>query len=247
MAKQVLTNVRAFLSAADLTGYSNKVELATKYEDKETTNYGSGGVKERIAGLVTTDISAMGQWDALDDSYVDGAVFNNRGSSQPFSVAPGGAAAGSLAYLTQLVWFDYKLFGSAGDVAPWEISAGGNYPLVRGAVAWSPATAISADANGTGVQLGAVALGKRLYATLHVQSISGGSSPSLAMKIQSASSNSFTSPTDEITFTSATTIGGQISRTSGSAITNTWFRAVADITDGGVSASFVIAMAFGIA
>jgi len=245
VAKLVFTNVRAFLSGTDFTGVSNKFGFETKYEDKDTTNYGSGGVHERIAGLVDTQVAGAGFWEAGTIANVDDELATNKTTIEPFTIAPTGTAFGAVTYLSQILWLDRKLFGSVGDVAPWELSAGGSWPMVRGAVANSPGTPITVTGNGSGVQLGAVAAGQRLYATLHVLSISGTGGPTLTVKIQSGTTSGFPAPVDQLTFSAATTVSGQILRTTGSAITDTWYRAA--FTVAGSSPSFLATIGFGIA
>jgi hypothetical protein len=82
-----------------------------------------------------------------------------------------------------------------------------------------------------------------LYATLHVLSVAGTSSPTITVKVQSDVDNSFGSPTDQITFTAATAIGGQAQRTIG-AITDSWFRVVHTIS--GTNPSFLYICSIGV-
>ncbi len=248
MAKQVLTNVRYFVGPADLTGQSNKVDLADSMEEKNATNFNSGGAMEVLAGLESVAFASEGQWNAGGTGYIDDEMWAARRQIEAHTVCPDTATVGVPAYFTKAVRLSSKLFDAVGEIMPWQLAAAGNWPLARGAVAWSPGTPVTADANGTGVQLGALAAGQKLYASYHVLSISGGSSPTLGITIQSGSSNVFGSPTTQLTFTTASAVGSEVIRTAGtSAITDTWFRAVADITDGGVSASFLILVAFAIA
>lgn len=243
MSKFVLLNVRLFTGGADLTGNSNKVELSTKVEEKETTNYASNGYKELLGGLASTEISAEGQWEAGDPSKVDDAAWAQLGGTDVWSVGPVGAAVGNLAYLTKTLRCDYKIGDAVGEVAPWASGSKGSWPLARGQFAHPPGTARTATGTGTGLQLGAVAAGKRLYAALHVLSVSG-TTPSLTARVESSVDNTFASPTTRATFTAAAAAGGQILRTDGTAITDTWWRVAWTIT--GTTPSFLFAAALGI-
>lgn len=245
MSKFVLLNVRAYADGWDLTGASNKIELSGEREEKETTNYGSGGFKEVIGGLASNMIQAEGQWEAGDPSLVDDASWGQLGGIGPWTVAPDLAAVGSLAYFTSALRADYKLGGQVGDVAPWSGKASGTWPLVRGQIGHPPGTARTATGVGTGVQLGAVAAGKRLYANVHVLSVAGTSTPTITARVESDSDNTWASPVTQLTAAAATALGGQSLRSSGTAITDTWFRVAWTIS--GSSPSFLFAASVGIA
>lgn len=248
MAKQVLLNVRAFVGPADLTGQSNKIELVDTMEEKETTNYGSGGAKELLAGVESVAIGAEGQWDSGDPGKIDDEMWANRRVIEAWTIGPETADASALAYLTQAARLNSKLFGAVGDVLPWSLTAGGSWPLVRGGITQPPGTAITADGNATGLNLGATSASQRLYASLHVLSVAGTLVPTIACTIQSASSNAFSSPTTRLSFTTVSAVGGQIIRTAAAANAHTWYRAVFDVTsNGGVGMSFLAVAAIGIA
>lgn len=245
MSKQILTDVRLFAVGADLTSASSKVELSAEVEEKDVTNYGSGGFKEVVAGLASSAISAEGQWEAGDPSLVDDASWAQFGGMGPWTVGPQGAAVGDLAYFTKALRSSYQLGGSVGDVAPWMGEASGSWPLVRGQIAHPPGTARTADGSGTGLNLGSVAAGQRLYCALHVLSVAGTGSPSITVTVESDTDDTWSSPVTQLTFNAATAAGGQILRTDGTAITDTWWRLSWTIT--GTTPSFLLAAAVGLA
>lgn len=244
MGKVVLTNVRLFAVGADLTGNSNKVEIQAEVEDKDATNYGSQGWKELLGGLGNAQITGEGQWEAADPSKVDDASWAQIGGIGPWSTGPVGAAVGDPAYFTSFLRSSYEFLGEVGEVAPWKGMAKSAWPMVLGQIAHPPGTARTATGTGTGVNLGAVAAGKRLYASLHVLSISGTSTPTITARVESDADNTFASPTTQLTFTAATALGGETLRTSGSAITDTWFRLAWTIS--GTTPSFLFTGAIGI-
>jgi hypothetical protein len=248
MAKQVLTNVRYFVGPADLTAQSNKVELDDSMEEKDVTNFGSGGKKEVIAGLESVAISAEGFYQSGDPGYADDEWWTNRRTVEAHTVFPAPATtqltAGDTAYLTQAVRLSAKLFGTVGDVATFALTATGAYPLARGACLLGPGTTVTTTGTGTAVNVGAVAAGKGLYASLHVVSISGTSNPTLNVKVQSDDNSGMTSATDVITFTAATAVGSQVARVAG-AITDNYFRV--SYTTSGTNPSFLAVVAVGIA
>ncbi|MGW3346798.1 hypothetical protein ACWDA3_26095 [Nonomuraea rubra] len=240
---QVFTDVRLFAGGADLSGNSNKVELQTEVEEKDITNYRSQGWKEVLSGLGSSQVTAEGQWEAGDPGKVDDASWEQLGGRGPWSIGPGEADVGELAYLTYALRSSYKLGDKVGEVAPWSGMAKSSWPTVRGQFAHPPGTARSTSGDGTAVQVGAVAAGQRLYAALHVLSVAGTSNPTLTVTVESDTAEAFDDdPQTEITFQAATAAGGQILRTSGSAITGPWYRASWTISGSGPSFLFVVAL-----
>lgn len=245
MAKLVLLDSRLFVGAADLSGQSNKIEITDEIEEKETTNFRSGGAKTVVGGLESVAIAAEGQWEAGDPGKIDDEQWANRRVLGPWTAGATDASdtgTGSLAYLTKALRTSIQLFSSVGEVAPWTANAAGTWPLVRGQFAHPSGTARTATGNGTGLQLGAVAAGARLYASSHVLSVVGTSTPTITVEVESDVDNTFTSPSTVISFAAATEPGGQILRTDGSAITDTWYRVTWTISGTGPSFLFVVAL-----
>ncbi|MFF8910165.1 hypothetical protein [Streptomyces olivaceoviridis] len=244
MSKTVLVNVRAFTVGLDLTSNSNKIELSAEVEDKDSTNFGSGGWKEVMGGLASAEISGEGQWEAGDPSKVDDATWSGLGGVGPWSISANNAAnVGDLAYFTNAMQATFKVGDAVGEIAPWASTAKSNWPLVRGQFAHPPGTARTATGTGTGLNLGAVPAGKRLYAALHVLSAAG-TTPSLTARVESSADNTFAAPTTRLTFAAATAVSGQNLRTSGSAITDPWWRIAWTIT--GTTPSFLFVASLGI-
>lgn len=246
MAKFILKDVRLFAGGADLTGVSNKVEISAEVEDKDATSYGSNGWKELLGGLASSEISAEGQWEAGDPSKVDDASWSQLGGVGPWTVPPNSptTAVGDLAYFTNALRADYKLGDQVGEVAPWSGTAKGSWPVVRGQVAHPAGTPRTATGTGTGVNLGAVTTGKRLYAAVHVLSVAGTATPTITARVESSVDNTFAAPTTRLTFNAATAVGGQVLRTDGTAITDAWWRVAWTIS--GTSPSFLFVAALGI-
>lgn len=244
MAKTILTNVRTFAVGVDLTSNSNKIELSAEVEDKDATNYGSQGWKEVMGGLGSAEISGEGQWEAFDPTKVDDAAWTTLGGVGPWSIsANNGAAVGDLAYFTNAMHSSYKLGDAVGEIAPWASTAKSSWALVRGQFAHPPGTARTTTGTGTGLNLGAVAANKRMYAALHVLSAAG-TTPSLTARVESSVDNTFAAPTTRLTFSAATAVGGQILRTAGTAITDPWWRVAWTIS--GTTPSFLFVSTLGI-
>lgn len=245
MSSFTLLDCRLFAVGADLSGNSNKIEITSEIEDKDATNFRSEGWKEVVGGLGSAELSGSGQWQAGDASMVDDASWAQLGGLGPWTASPGDAVIGDLAYFMKALRADYKLGDAVGELAPWSGMAKSSWPLVRGVYAHPPGTARTSTGDGTAQQLGAVTAGKRLYAALHVLSVSGTSNPTLSLDIESDTEEAFgDSPETRLTFDAATAAGGQILRTDGSAHADTWYRPTWTIT--GTNPSFLFVVALGI-
>jgi hypothetical protein len=243
MGKLILLDARLFAPGADLSGASNKIELSSELEEKDATNYRSGGWKEVLGGLGSAEITAEGLWEAGDPSLVDNASWSTLGGVGPYTVCPTDSVVGALAYVTAGMRADYKVGDAVGEIAPWSGTVKSSWPLVRGQIAHPPGLARTATGVGTGVQLGAIAAGRRLYAALHVLSAAG-TTPSITARVESAADAGFTSPTTRLTFAAATAPGGQILRGDGTAVTDTYYRLAWTIT--GTTPSFMLCASLGI-
>lgn len=240
----VLTDCRIYCETADLTGFSNKVELSSAVEDLDRTTFADGGYKTRVGGLFDTTASVEGFWQAGDFTMPDDTFWANLGSSIALTVVPASGTVGSLCYLTNALEADYKPAGEVGKLLAYTVGLKGNWPMVRGSILHPQGTARTTTGTGTGLQLGAVGATQKLYACLHVLSISGTSTPTITVKIQSSVDNTFASPTDRLTFAADTALDGQVGTVTG-AVTDQWWRATWTIT--GSTPSFLFAVSAGIA
>lgn len=240
----VLFDARIYLETADLTGWSNKVEMSAPIAEEDKTTFGSGGWKERVGGLADTAVAVDGFWEASDLSRPDDMFWANLGASQAaLTVVPTSGAAGSLAYLTRAQVKDYKPGAAVGKLLAWSTSVAGNTPLVRGQIMHPQGTPRTATGTGTGYQLGAVTAAQRMYANLHVLSVAG-TTPSITVTLQSSVDNTFAAPTDRIAFTADTDLDGQAANLVGP-VTDTWWRAAWTITGTGPSVLFAVAAGIG--
>lgn len=239
----VLMDARIYLESADVTGWSNKVETAASVDDEDMTTFASGGWHERTAGEKDLDASVEGFFEQLDVSRPDDMFWANLGSNQAaLTVAPTSGAAGVLAYLSRVQVMDYKPAANVGKLLAWSSSLKGNWPLVRGTILHPQGTARTATGTGTGFQIGAVTVAQRMYACLHVLSVSG-TTPSITVSLQSSVDNTFASPTTRITFLADTALDGQALSLLG-AVTDQWWRASWVIS--GTTPSFLFAVSAGV-
>lgn len=246
MSKLVLLDSRLFIGGADFSGSGNKIELMESAEVKATTNWRSGGAEENLAGVASVEISGEGQWEAGDAGKVDDALWAGRRLHEPWSIGPTGASdlsAGNLMWLAKAIRFKSQIWGDLGEVAGWSAEARGTWPLVRGMSAHASGTPRTATGHGSAFELGAVAADQYFYANLHVLSVSGTSSPTITVTMESDSDNNFNTPTDRLSFAAKTAIGGQALRVAGP-ITDTWWQAKWTIS--GTDPSFLFLVTMGI-
>lgn len=251
MGKTVLLDVRAFAGPVDLSGNSNKIEFENEMEVKTSTNFRSGGARQVLAGLEGSTLSGEGQWEASDPTsqpYTpDDGFWANRRISEPVTVAAASdsdLAAGGTMYLGQMVRTGVRYLGEVGEVIPWSADWEGNSPVARGRCVHPSGIPRTANGNGTGYQVGAVAATQKLYANLHVLSIAGTAAPTLTVFVESSADNTFAAPTVRGTFAAATAKGGQSLQIAGP-ITDQWWRVRWTIS--GTTPSFLFVAAIGIA
>ncbi len=241
MAVLSLTDMLVLVNGAVLTGNSNNLEVATSVEELDSTDFYSGGWREKVGGLASHEWTLEGYWEAGDTGKPDDRLWTDLGTSACWTAAMQ-QATGSVAYLGNVLNGSHKVGGAVGEIAPLEARAMGNGRVVRGELMHPAATARTTTGSTTGVQLGALSATQAMYAALHVVSTSG-TTPTLTVKLQSASTQGG-SYSDRITFTQATTSRtSQLSSVSG-AVTDTWWRV--NYTIAGTSPSYLFAVAAGI-
>lgn len=246
MGKQVLLNCRIFAGAADLTGASNKLDLAATVEKKVSTTFASQGSEECLGGLGSGKFDVEGFWEAADLTKVDDAAWAALGNPGAWTACPNDATVGAVGYFLNGLESDYSFLGEVGEIAPYKASVvSASWPVVRGQIAHPPGTARTVTGVGSSVQLGAVPVGKSLYAALHVLSVAGGATPTITARVEADNATGFPSPITVATFAAATTPGGQILRAAGP-ITDDWFRLAWTITGTGPP-SFLLVATLGIA
>lgn len=244
MIPLVLLDTRIYVSGADLSGWSNKVELKNEFEDLDRTTFGDGGAHTRVAGVADSSCAISGFTEAGDLSKPDDVFFSRLGQHTAVTIAPDLAPVGALCYLGKMSNFDWTpVSGDQGKLNAWDTTMSGSQPLARGQILHPNGTARTVTGTGVATQLGAVTAAQRLYANLHTFGVAGTGGPTIAVKVQSSVDNTFAAPTDRITFTTALALGGEPLNVLGP-ITDTWWRAQWTIT--GTTPSFLFAVSAGI-
>lgn len=241
MSTFVLTNARIVVGGHELSGQMNSINVDYGAEMKDDTVFGTAGTRSNKPGLKTLAITGSGFWhDTIDEER-----YNRIGAEREVvTVSNLGQSEGDRCFFTRGVDGAYNpLSGEIGELVGFELDMhAANTLLVRGTVG-ATGTKI-ATGNGTGIQLGAVPSGSKLYAALHAIDPITGTTPTLDVMIQSDNAVGFPSPTTHITFTQVTTVAGAQYATVDGPITDDWWRAVWTISGG--SPSYPLLVSFGI-
>lgn len=215
-------------TALDLSCFANQVEVMSDVSTLDATTFCSGGWDTPIAGRFTTSISASGPTDmatatAAQTSAVDEVLAVDLGATYTLAVVPMGSTSGAVGYFTQGMLMNRQVLGgTVGDLATHSVMFRGTTPMIRGTVLH--AADLTATGSSAVRQLGAVSASQRIWCALHVLAVSGTSTPTITVKIQSDDNAGFTSATDRITLSSATGKSAQFSSALG-AITDDYWRA----------------------
>jgi hypothetical protein len=238
MSNQILQDCKLIVSKYDFSGKMNVLGLNYGAEALDDTTFASGGTKSNTGGLKTVTFQHEGLFDTGVGS-VDEVFFGNIGlAEQPVAISPQAGAEGDLAYFFKSLQTKYSPGAKIGQLLAFSVGgeAQGS-PLVRGIVGHTNTRTTTGV--GTAYQLGAVSAVQKLYAALHVLAASG-TTPSLVVKVQSASNQAFTTPNDRITFTAQNVANAAWATPVPGAITDTWWRITWTITGTTPSFNFIV-------
>ncbi|TDE40500.1 hypothetical protein E1295_31875 [Nonomuraea mesophila] len=223
----------------DFTADTNQINLTCDAAALDRTTFRHQGWTNLHGGLKTNTFAMSGFWQSADDDAVDPEAYADLGvSNRPFTIGPV-EAEGSPAYLFRAGHFDYNLFGSVGELAPFTLTSNGTDGdgVVRGQLAAAMREVSAPGVLGSGLDLGAVAEGQTLYATVHVFA----AATSITIDVESDDSAAFASPTTRATIGPLTARGGTWRTVAGPTTDTHWRFNVSDITG-----TFTVAAALGI-
>lgn len=223
MAHYVLTDAKVWVDAYDFSGDHNALALNYEADEVEDSNFGDD-THLFLGGLKHFDAQLEGAVN-LDALSVEQINFNNVGvADTPVSLAPDTGADGETAYTMKALTSGFNpIAAQVGELARFSTTiAASNERLVRGTIMHN-ATRTS-TATGVARQLGAVGATQKLYATLHVITVSG-TNPTLDVILESDDEEAFGgSKETQITFTQKTAIGSQFATPVAGAIADDWWR-----------------------
>jgi hypothetical protein len=234
MSVIVVTNAAIYADGYDISGDSNKASIQVAAAELDDTRFGQS-TKVRTPGAIEATGSIAGFYKADNtagalaiDDQVWADIFG--GTVYPVvTISPTGAADGDRAYFMQAEAAQYNIGAAYGGALPFDLALK-NYgsKFVGGKVGATGSKA--STGTGTIYQLGALTATQKLYAALHVLSVTG----SVTVKVQSAPLVGFGSPTDRITFTLAAGKASQFSSVAG-AVTDQFWRIAWTVVTGPAS------------
>lgn len=237
MPPSVLTDARLWLDAWNLSGDLNKIAVGYGAEQQDATTF-LNAARARRAGLKNVALALEGFWQAGADQ-VDEVLFNKIGAVDvPITVVPSAGAVGDLGFSFLAALGQYAPGASVGEMLKFSVDAEGSADLLfRGNLGHNGSQ--TGNGNGTALNLGAVGASQKLYAALHVLSVTGGGT--WTIKVQSDDASGFASPIDRITFAALTAKGSQWATPVAGAIADTWWRVNFAVTGGaGNNITFVV-------
>lgn len=223
---EIVQDACVMLGGVNLSGACNEVKMGHGADQKERTNFASGGWKQFLAGLQMAEgLEITGYRPSGEQPGAH--IFDN--ASFPFVVSLDGVplSATNPPAANDVARFCFARRAShlpAGDLRVGELNAlrvtlRGTGRLYNGRVlAYSEA---AATGNSGEVLLGAVAAGQTLAAALFVFIVTG--SPTLDMTVQ-RDTTGFGSPSTALTFAQASAIGGQFLESTTAEATETFYR-----------------------
>lgn len=239
MAVFILKDQKFYVASYDLTGDTSTVSIEHSAADLDVTAFGDSSVS-RIAGLESITLSQEGFYQAGSGSVDEALSTRLGGAMRPITVGKSSGTDGDAAWMFNATTFSYTPFGAVGEATPFSTSAASDSVLVDATFLHDDSAAETSTGNGTARQLGAVAAGETLYASLHVLAASG-TTPTLDVTIESDDDSGMASPATQITFTQATGTTSEW-QTAAGAITDDWFRVAFTIGGGSPSFTFVVAV-----
>jgi hypothetical protein len=119
MAVTVLLNPQIVINSTDLSGHITSVEIDEKYADVDTTAFGPGGSKTRVAGLGDHSVTLNFQQDFAASS-VEATIYPLLGTSPSFAIKPlnSTTTTANPAYTFTALITEWKpLAGKVGDLS----------------------------------------------------------------------------------------------------------------------------------
>jgi hypothetical protein len=237
MSAEILTDAALWLAQFDLRRSMNTIAMQADLETEDVTCFGDGA-RAYAVGLPRISFSAGG---FPIDEPTDAALFGLMGQKDlPLTVGKT-RTEGAVAYVGSILDSQYtsllsvsqaRRFATTGELCTRSFGRGRILTI---------GSALATTANGTGIQLRAITINKKAFATLHVTAVTG-TLPTMDVIIQSDDNVGFTTPTTRATFTQKIAVGSQIVNIDGP-ITDDYWRA--RYTIGGTSPAFTFAVAIG--
>jgi len=239
MPAHILKDCHFYLDGYDLSGDHNEHKLNYSCNLIESTPF-NADTKRRTPGLKDVSSSHAGFSEA-GAGKVDEVLFNRIGAAEKVaSIYPTAMSLGDIGFGYKAVHAKLGHGAKIGELWKFSVDAEGTGTLVRQTLMDQGAKTVSG--NGAARNLGAVSSSQKVYAVAHVTAVAG-TTPTLALTIESDDAEAFTTPTTRLTFAQFAEIGAQLISAAGPT-TDTWWRAKWVIA--GTGPSFTIVVGVGI-
>lgn len=212
---------KLWVAQYDLSGDIQGVALTQEPEMQDDTVM-SDTTRSNTIGLDSFTLQHEGLWSA-GAGNPDAIIEAHRDLDDVLgTVTPVDGAEGAIAYFCLTTQGAYSFGGSVGDLHRYSVSLAARDGAVRGTLMHNASR--TATANGTARQLGAVGASEKLYAGIHVVTVSG-TNPTLDVIVESDSQEDFLgTPATQITFAQKTAVGSEWATPVSGAIADTWWR-----------------------
>lgn len=234
----VLGDPKIYVAEFDLTADMTQHEITQTIDLPDDTSYGDT-FRQRLIGVRDAQFTLGGfiEWAGATD--IDTVLNSKMGTADvPVILCGGGAAVGDPAEFGLINQGQYTQVAKYGDLGAFTLNGMiSDRKWIRGRVLWTPATAITGTADGTEVELGAVAAGQSLYVAM---AVSAATVTSVTVKVQSDTTG-FPSATDRVTFTAFTDVTSEQPTPVAGAITDTYYRASISAFTGTTATAIVVA------
>ena len=250
----LLDDAKIWLGGVDLTGSANSVELSAAKAELTNGRFGDAG--EVFHPGLEQVVANVGGFFSAGAGEPDPTIYNrwNSSTGHALTVAPPNApgavagAEGNVAYTVVGRPFSYNISGAHGQLLPYQMTAkpASTFRLYRQKIIsekQSFATTATAGLTDVGAahNVGAVATGQELNATLHAFSHTGAA---FTITVESDNASGFASATTRVTFSSVATDGITETKKVSGAITDNWYRTRYVVTDSGsISSALLVGIA----
>lgn len=190
-------------------------------QDVTTFEFAANGFTNAVPGLKAFVFNSSGYNDNAVGA-LDEWLRSNYGTRRVVSVALTGETTTAPAVVANGLLGGYRTVNASVGGVPTTVGTVSDGVFAEGQVTTVSTSTLTATANSTPVNIGAVAAGRSIYAAIHVVSVTG-TTPSLTAQIQS-STTSGGAYTNRGTAGSALTAAGDQWLSAAGAFTDTWWR-----------------------
>jgi hypothetical protein len=241
MGVYVLKDPKLYIAEYDLSGHHNQMSVSVNTDMPEKTCFGTTTHVFMAGGLSTVSLSGTGLMDFSQYS-IDDIIDGHLGvADKPVTVGHPTGADGDRARIFKSLQAAYDFGGTVGDACPFSMEVKGRTDAHFGTMMHNSTR--TETGNGTARQLGAVSATQKIYALMHVLTVSG-TTPTLDVDVYSDDAEDMVGAVERISFAQATDETSEWKELSG-AIAHTWWQVRCTI--GGTTPSFKFVVTLAIA